>query len=82
MYAKLAAAVLATAIVISPAAAEERTRRDSGDPNRLVCQNVRETGSRLVRRRICMTASQWAEERRDMRQRIERLQSQNPQRAE
>ena len=44
------------------------------DPNRMVCESIKITGSRLGRQRVCMTAAQWDEERRLTRQGVERLQ--------
>lgn len=74
MIAKLAAAVLAAGIAPAAAAQDQPSRRDAGDPNRMVCENIGETGSRLTRRRVCMTAQEWVEQRRLTRQGIERLQ--------
>jgi hypothetical protein len=45
------------------------------DPNETVCQAVAQTGSRLSRARVCMTRSQWAEQRRLTRQNTERVQA-------
>jgi hypothetical protein len=49
------------------------------DPNRILCEEIRETGSRLASRRICMTALQWQEQRRRDR---EELQDQQNRRTE
>ncbi len=38
------------------------------DPMRLVCKYVGEPGSRLQRRKVCQTASEWAEQRRQDQQ--------------
>ena len=49
-----------------------------GDPNRTICRSVAVTGSRLGRQRICQTAAQWAQVRRDNRRNIERAQADRP----
>ena len=45
------------------------------DPNELICRNMRETGSRLNTNRVCMTREQWIQRRREMRQNIDRAQT-------
>jgi invasion protein IalB len=44
------------------------------DPNRVICQRVEEIGSRLASKRICMTAQQWDEQRRQDRMAVQNLQ--------
>lgn len=44
------------------------------DPNRVICQRVEQIGSRLMSKRICMTAAQWDEQRRQDRQALQDLQ--------
>jgi len=44
------------------------------DPNRIICEKVQETGSRLNTRKTCMTAAQWVEQRRRDREAIEEAQ--------
>jgi hypothetical protein len=34
------------------------------DPNRIVCEKIEETGSRVSARKVCMTAQQWEDQRR------------------
>ena len=41
------------------------------DPNRIVCEKVQETGSRLNARKVCMTAQQWDEQRRRDRENLQ-----------
>lgn len=53
------------------------------DPNRKICEKVERIGSRLAVDRICMTATQWEEHRREQRDHIERIKqavNQNPSR--
>ncbi len=40
-----------------------------------ICRTVAETGSRLSRTRVCRTRAQWEQERREVRQDIERSQT-------
>ncbi len=44
------------------------------DPNRKICEEFRETGSRLAGRRVCMTAREWEAQRQDHRNDVERAQ--------
>jgi hypothetical protein len=49
-----------------------------GDPNRTICRSIAVTGSRLGRQRVCQTAAQWQQVRRDNRRNIERAQADRP----
>lgn len=44
------------------------------DPNRIICEKVEDTGSRLSTSRICLTAQQWEEKRRTERENLEQVQ--------
>jgi hypothetical protein len=44
------------------------------DPDKLICERVEQIGTRLGARRVCMTAAQWAEERRVQREATEAVQ--------
>lgn len=44
------------------------------DPNQVVCEKIKELGSRVSTKRICMTRSEWAEKRRLERMEIDRAQ--------
>jgi len=44
------------------------------DPNRKICEEFKGTGSRLGGRRVCMTAADWAAQRRDNREDVEKAQ--------
>ena len=44
------------------------------DPNKPICERVEQIGTRLGARRVCMTAAQWAEQRREQREAMERVQ--------
>jgi hypothetical protein len=50
------------------APAAVKTTKVSWDPDRVICKYDLQPGSRLARRKVCLTASQWEEW-----QRIERL---------
>ena len=41
------------------------------DPNRIICQRVEETGSRIAAHKVCLTAQQWEEKRRSDRSYVE-----------
>lgn len=47
----------------------------TGDANRMICRSIAQTGSRLGRQRVCQTAGQWQQSRRDTRGAIERAQA-------
>jgi len=81
--------VTAVSVMISPIAATpafagdtvsmpQQTARNTLDPNEVVCEKQEDTGSRLSSSKICMTRSQWAEQRRLNRQDIEKMQTQRP----
>jgi hypothetical protein len=48
------------------------------DPNEVVCEKERDTSSRLIFNKVCMTRSQWAEQRRLDRQELDKAQTQRP----
>ena len=41
------------------------------DPNRIVCEKIQETGSRLNSRKVCMTVQQWEDQRRRDRESLQ-----------
>lgn len=57
----------------APEAAKEPTAKVK-DPNRKICEEFKETGSRLAGRRVCMSAVDWAAQRQDNRNDVERAQ--------
>ena len=68
----------------SPAAAQAPTStpapaQKAKDPNRKICEKVEKIGSRLNVVRVCMTAAQWEEQKRDHRETFERVQRQGNQ---
>lgn len=44
--------------------AADRPRKAVSDPNRVICKLSDEPGSRIQRRKVCATASEWAERKR------------------
>lgn len=46
------------------------------DPNEVICERHEQTGSRLGGKRVCMTRSQWAEQKTEDRQELEKQQTQ------
>jgi hypothetical protein len=41
------------------------------DPNRIICEKIQDTGSRVASSKVCMTAQQWEEKRRNDRAYVE-----------
>lgn len=71
----LAPPALAQAPAASPPPAAGGTGNPS-DPNELICERQEVLGSRLAKRKVCLTRAQWAERRLQDRQEIERVQVQ------
>jgi hypothetical protein len=70
------APVLAHAQASPAAAAPAASARRTGyDPNQTICRRDRESGSRLVIRRVCMTRQEWADYYRELRQNVDRAQT-------
>lgn len=73
---KIILAGIACATLMSAAPALAQTQPDGqkpkpSDPNRIICEKIQETGSRLNSRRVCMTAQQWEEQRRRDRENLQ-----------
>ena len=64
----------ATATSATPAAASDKTQTDY--LNERICRTEEVTGSRLSKRKVCKTRSQWADQQLQDRQEIERVQTQ------
>ena len=70
---------VAFALIAAPVSAEGQQTPATAKPaaapqnpdDRVICERVEETGTRLGSKRICMTARQWAEQRRIDRETIE-----------
>jgi hypothetical protein len=48
------------------------------DPNEVVCEKEQDISSRLIFHKVCMTRSQWAEQRRIERMEIDKAQMERP----
>jgi len=64
----------APAIAQAPSAGTAPASAKAQDPDKKICQRVEETGSRLGDRRICKTRAEWAAERQESRNELERAQ--------
>ncbi|MCC6927226.1 hypothetical protein [Novosphingobium sp.] len=58
-FALLAAPVAVLADPAAPASTNDEAKKADGD--RMICRTQSETGSRLSRKRVCMTANEWRE---------------------
>jgi invasion protein IalB len=62
-------------ITVQPASAQTQASNQPAakdkDPNRIICQKIEETGSRVASKKVCMTARQWEEKRRADREYLE-----------
>lgn len=48
----------------------------AGDPNQIVCVRQNEVGSRLARRRVCRTRSEWQQHQAEFKREVESAQQQ------
>ena len=62
----------------TPPAQPQPTAKKVPDPNEVICERQSDSSSRLATKRICMTRSQWAEQRRLDRQDVEKAQTEAP----
>ena len=65
-------ATVTTAATATVTAAPKKLARN--DPNRMVCEDVEELGSRLSSKRICMTNAEWKQQRSDSRDAVDHTQ--------
>jgi hypothetical protein len=67
--------LIAGAIGMLPAVATAGENKTTAkDPNRIICEKQEVVGSRLATKRVCMTAAEWADRRRDDRDAINKAQ--------
>ena len=71
-------AVTAAAVAGTGAADAMEKSKAKGDPNKVVCRNISESGSRLKSKRVCHTNAQWAEIRREAKEQIDQIQNNRP----
>jgi invasion protein IalB len=78
--AALALTLPLSAPALAQAASQQQQQQSSAkkapDPNQIVCEKQQEIGSRLATDRVCMTRAQWAEQKRNDRDAIEKAQRQ------
>lgn len=74
LVAALALGLSAPAFAQAPAAVPAPTTA-AQNPNEIVCQKQEETGSRLAKKKICMTRAEWADRQLQDRQELERAQT-------
>lgn len=68
--------IVGAALIAAPVAAQTSPpAANQDDPSQMICRMITETGSRLNRTRVCMTRAQWAQQRREMRDNVERAQT-------
>lgn len=78
-----AVAFVLTPLTAAPTSAQvqqqqQQNVKNARDPNEVVCEKQEEIGSRIATKRVCMTRSQWAEQRRLDRQDVEKAQIDRP----
>lgn len=73
----LALTVPAVAVAQEQAEKSRATIEEGTDAsqNRMICKRQKSTGSRLGSEKVCMTAAQWAQLKRDQREATERTQA-------
>jgi hypothetical protein len=80
---KLLSTIAISALLLVPAtaSAQDTTKargersEEVGDGNRMICRTSGVTGSRVKSGRICMTADEWAANKRETRNRVEQEQT-------
>lgn len=72
LAATLALGLSAPAFAQAPVAAPTTAAQN---PNEIVCQKQEETGSRLAKKKVCMTRAEWADRQLQDRQELERAQT-------
>lgn len=67
---------LVACVLAAPAVQAEPPTKSKGDPDEMICERQKVLGSRLAKRKVCMTRAQWEERRRDDRDLVHRSQTQ------
>lgn len=72
-----AALLLGTAPVLAQtqSAAQTAPSTAANDQDRVICEKIKETGSRISTKKVCMTKLQWEEKRRTDREYLEDAQN-------
>ena len=77
MLAMVAASPAAAQITFETPATAPPTAAKSTNPNdKIICEKQEEIGSRLGGKKVCKTAAQWEEQRRQQREDVEKTQMQ------
>jgi invasion protein IalB len=69
------AQLLGAAPALAQTQASDSSPAKNKDPNRIICERIQETGSRLASKRVCMTALQWEDQRRRDRENLQDAQN-------
>jgi hypothetical protein len=79
MKSLVSVALVAALSISSAALASDAStdKKDAKDPDRMICKAEEQTGSRLAKKKTCMTAAEWKETRRVQRMEIDRSQANN-----
>lgn len=76
---KPAAFVAIALLAAAPALAQSQAGNEElGDPTRKICRVQNETGSRLKRTKLCLTAAEWSAAKFASRGAVERAQQSKP----
>ncbi len=67
----LIAALIAPTGALADSSSDANAKRNT----QMVCKPIKETGSRLSKKRICMTREEWAEQKRIMRNDLNQAQT-------
>jgi hypothetical protein len=73
---RVAVALFAALALVPAIAAAGEKKADTKDPNRMICEKQEVLGSRVATKKICMTAAQWEDRKREDRESIEKGQKQ------
>jgi hypothetical protein len=70
--------ILIAALLVPPTGALAESDSNGANARRnaqMVCRPIKETGSRLSKKRVCMTREQWIEQKRMMRTDLQQAQT-------
>lgn len=67
--------IVLLAVLAAPAAGWAADAGRAKKDNNLICRSIGETGSRVAKKRVCLTRAEWAEQKRIQRMDLERAQS-------
>ena len=70
-----AALLLGAAPVLAQTQTAAQPASTANDQDRIICEKIKETGSRISTKKVCMTKLQWDEKRRRDRESLEDAQN-------